>query len=114
MAACKIVTGSASSSRMCVRKRIASSVLGRPDGRSPNTQTVDGWPFDTSAKRLDYPPPPPQPSISQGLQVPGVAGVLGKHRLTAVAVFLGLFSPSWIQVLRQHDGEQVQVVRIAR
>ena len=35
------------------------------DGRSPNSQTVDGWPVDTPAKRLDCLPPSDCPGLSR-------------------------------------------------
>ena len=54
-----------------------------------------------------------QPAIAQGFHVPGVGRILEQHRVMEVAVLTGLFSTSRIQVLQQHDGEQVQMVAAA-
>ena len=54
-----------------------------------------------------------QPAIAQGFHVPGVGRILEQHRVMVVAVLTGLFSTSRIQVLQQHDGEQVQMVAAA-
>ena len=53
------------------------------------------------------------PAIARGFHVPGVGGVL-EQRVMVVAVLVGLFLSSQIQVLPQHDGEQFKMVHTAR